>query len=222
MTVQEQAIRTTGAWAALAALIALLTGGTSLAMLGASAASSAAATSASPFFALLGAAVLAAISLFDMFTVPALHATLRSRGPALILVATGLALVGDMLCIVGRLTQYAAAGSAISGLSPDVSSALDLLEHTVNTDGFLIVSVSFASFGVLFWRYGVRWLGLIAIATGVLTGLGQVPALGVLFMGANAGFIAWYVGLFLHFRRTGGRTVPDDEVEGARVLSPSG
>ena len=40
MTVQEQAIRTTGAWAALAALIALLTGGTSLAMLGASAASS--------------------------------------------------------------------------------------------------------------------------------------------------------------------------------------
>jgi len=45
--------------------------------------------------------------------------------------------------------------------------------------------------------------------------LDQIPALAGLFLGANVGFIAWYVGLFLHFRITGGRRVPDDELEGA-------
>ena len=48
---------------------------------------------------------LAAVSLFDLGTVPALHDRLSGHGPALVLCGAGTAAVGDMLGIVGRLLQ---------------------------------------------------------------------------------------------------------------------
>ena len=49
-------------------------------------------------------------------------------------------------------------------------------------------------------RSGERALALIAIATGIATGAGQVPGLEMLFYLANAGFLTWYVGLIVRFR----------------------
>ncbi len=140
-----------------------------------------------------------------MFTVPALHLTLARRGPALVLIATGCALIGDLLGVVGRLTQRAAVSRRLGG-RPDVGfDVLDLLQQTLNTAGFCLVAVSFTCFGVLFRRAGSRALGAAAMLAGVLTGIGQIPPLQPAFYLANLAFIAWYAGLIVTFRRPHGR-----------------
>lgn len=213
----HQAVRDLGRGAAVAALLALLVGGTAMALTSGGGPSSAAAVASAGRLALAGPIALAAISLFDLFTVPALHQTLRSYGDALVLVATGCAGVGDVLGVVGRLTQEAAVVSALDG--DGVSTALDTLELCVNTGGFALVAVSFSSFGLLFWRAGERALAIIAITTGVATGGGQIPGLEPLFYLANAGFLVWYIALIVRFRRP--RSAPAAAVrpEGSPTLA---
>jgi hypothetical protein len=185
----------------MGALVALLVGGVAMSLTAGGGPSSGAAVATAGRLALIGPVALAAISLFDLFTVPALHQTLKSYGYALVLVATGCAGVGDLLGVAGRLAQEAAVVTALDG-GTGLAMALDTLERSFNTGGFVLVAVSFSSFGLLFWRAGERALAIIAIATGVLTGGGQLPGLEVLFYLANAGYLAWYTGLVVRFRPT--------------------
>jgi uncharacterized membrane protein YccC len=80
---------------------------------------------------------------------------------------------------------------------------LELLQHTINTGGFVLVAVSFTVFGILFVRRGSRVLGVIAIVAGVCTMVGQLPSLEPVFYLANVAFIAWYISLarLFHARR---------------------
>lgn len=71
----------------------------------------------------------------------------RSSGTVLILVATGCALTGDLLGIVGRTVQHAAAQTALMGGSAPSVAALDQTQRSLNAFGFVLVAVSFATFG---------------------------------------------------------------------------
>jgi hypothetical protein len=184
--------------AAVGALVALLLGGSLLSVRpSTSVAGNAWLTAAIG----AGAAALAALSVLDMFTVPALHLTLSRIGPRLIVLSTGCALTGDLLGLVGRLTQLAAQVSALRDSS--AAPVLELLQHTINTGGFVLVAVSFTVFGILFVRRGSRVLGVIAIVAGVCTMVGQLPSLEPVFYLANVAFIAWYISLarLFHARR---------------------
>jgi hypothetical protein len=78
---------------------------------------------------------------------------------------------------------------------------LNVLDTTINTAGFLLVSVSFTCFGLLMLRGFSRPIGWVAIVAGVFTLLGQIPFLAPLFMVANVAYIAWYVGISRRFWR---------------------
>lgn len=197
------ATRTLAAVAALGALAALIVGGTLMS----TPPPEALAPGTWPATAAwLGPTLLAALSIFDMFTVPALHQTLSRFGPVAILVATGCALTGDLLGVVGRLTQATGARVALGGDFEAGESLLELLQETLNTAGFALVAVSFTAFGILLLRSGSKALGVIAVIAGVCTALGQVPPLQPVFYVANVAFLAWYVGLFLLFRSPRGKT----------------
>jgi hypothetical protein len=153
---------------------------------------------------------LVLVSLFDIFTIPGLHANLGRHGRVLIVLASAAAIIGDLLGIIGRLAQTALvplARQATDGVGTDLLAAgnvLNVLDTTVNTAGFLLVSVSFTCFGILMLRGFSRPIGWIAIVAGVFTLLGQIPALAPLFMLANIAYIAWYVGIgrrFWHLAR---------------------
>lgn len=201
--VHSLALRPVAAVAATGALCTLLVGGTILA---APISREVPAWGWPAVLACLGPAALAALSLFDMFTVPALHQKLAARGPALIMVATGTALTGDLMGVVGRLTHVAAVMSLSLGGHDDRTEVLQLLQTTLNTGGFLLVAVSFTTFGILFTRDGHRRLGIVAILAGTLTAAGQLPDLDVLFYVANLAFVAWYAALIAIFR-TGPRAL---------------
>lgn len=79
---------------------------------------------------------------------------------------------------------------------------LAIVEQTLNTAGFALVSVSFACFGFAMLGFSRR-LGWVGLSAGVCTALGQVPGLEVAFSLANLAFVAWYVGLAVTLRRTG-------------------
>lgn len=57
------------------------------------------------------------------------------HGPAVILVATGTAIAGDLLGLVGRLTQASVGVSVVRGWPEAGTALLDLLQHTLNTAG---------------------------------------------------------------------------------------
>ena len=141
------------------------------------------------------------ISLFDLFTIPALHLRLHAGHPALILLATGAAAVGDLLGMLGRLIQGAEVPAAIASSSD--ADLLAILEQTLNTAGFVLVGVSFACFGLAMLRGFSRWLGWVGLAAGVCTAVGQLPGLDAVFLLANLTFVAWYVGSAVTLQRAG-------------------
>jgi hypothetical protein len=196
--------------AASLALTALLVGGVSMALTsktGTSSAEALAAIAANPWPFLAGGVGLALVSLFDLLTIPALHAALGRYGRVLILLATTTAVIGDTLGIIGRLAQTAVVpiGLQTTHLASTgqlaASQVLDVLDTTFNTAGFVLVSVSFTCFGLLMLRGLSRLTGWIAIVAGVFTLLGQIPAVAPLFMVANVAYIAWYVGIGRQFWR---------------------
>ncbi|MBK7720694.1 MAG: hypothetical protein IPI32_00345 [Austwickia sp.] len=177
------------------ALLALLVGGTLTAITSRpTVAATLEVAQQRPILTVVAGVALAAVSLFDLGTVPALHDRLSGHGPALVLCGAGTAAVGDMLGIAGRLLQ----GSlGVLGPEADLASArlISATEGTLNAAGFVLVGVAFVCFGRLFRRSGSPRLGIVGILTGVATALGQLPGLTPLFLAANVGFIAWYVGL---------------------------
>jgi hypothetical protein len=188
--------------AAVLALAALMVGGVAMALTsqaGTSTADVLAAIGTNPWPFLAGGIGLVLVSLFDLFTIPALHATLGRHGRVLIVLASAAAIIGDLLGVIGRLAQTAlvpiglqatkAAGTELLA----AGHVLGVLDFTINTAGFVLVSVSFTSFGLLMLRGFSRAIGWIAIVAGVFTLLGQVPALQPLFMVANIASIAWYI-----------------------------
>jgi hypothetical protein len=210
----DRALYRVGATAAFLALVALLVGGVAMArtsQAGTSTADVLAAIATNPWPFLAGGVGLTLVSLFDLLTIPGLHAALGRHGRVLILLASATAVIGDILGLIGRLAQTAlvpiglqtanAAGTELLG----AGRALDVLDTTVNTAGFLLVSVSFTCFGLLMLRGFSRPIGWIAIVAGVFTLLGQIPALTPLFMVANVAYIAWYVGVGRRFWRAAGR-----------------
>lgn len=144
------------------------------------------------------AVALALISLFDLFTIPALHLLLNARHPRLILVATLTAAVGDLLGILGRLIQASEVSAATA--APAGVPVLAILEQNLNTAGFALVSVAFACFGIAMIQDLRRWLGWVGIAAGICTALGQLPGLEPAFYVANLAYVAWYLGLVRHLR----------------------
>jgi hypothetical protein len=201
------------------ALAALLVGGVTMALTsrpGTAVASILVAIADNPWpFAVAGVG-LTLVSLFDIFTIPALHLALGRYGRVLVTVATLTAVLGDLLGIVGRLAQTAVVPLGLQGGGPagavnssgngrllGAAEALNVLDTTVNTAGFVLVSVSFTCFGLLLLRGFSRPLGCVAIVAGLFTLLGQIPALAPLFLVANVAYIAWYVGLARRFRRAG-------------------
>jgi hypothetical protein len=195
------------AYAAFLALAALLVGGVAMALTtkaGTSTAGVLAAIRANPWPFLTGGVGLALISLFDLFTIPGLHAALGRQGRILILLASATAIVGDLLGVIGRLAQTALVPLGLqTAPGPELLAAghvLGVLDLTINTAGFVLISVSFTCFGLLMLRGFSRALGWIAIVAGLFTLLGQVPTLAPLFMVANVAYIAWYVGLGRRFR----------------------
>ena len=196
--------------AAFLALAALLVGGVAMSLTsqaGTSTAEVLAAIGTNPWPFLAGGVGLALVSLFDILTIPGLHAALGRYGRVLILLASASAVIGDLLGIIGRLAQTALVPVGLQ--TADVGNAgllaaggvLNALDTTINTAGFVLVSVSFTCFGLLMLRGFSRPIGWIAIVAGVFTLLGQVPALAPLFMVANVAYLAWYVGIGRRFWR---------------------
>jgi len=74
---------------------------------GTSTAEALAAIATNPWPFLAGGVGLALVSLFDLLTIPALHAALGRYGRVLILLASAAAVIGDVLGIIGRLAQTA-------------------------------------------------------------------------------------------------------------------
>jgi len=165
------------------------------------------------------ALALALISLFDLFTIPALHLRLHAAHPTLVLLATCTAAVGDLLGVLGRLVQGAEVPAAL-GSSSD-AALLAIVEQTLNTAGFALVSVSFAGFGLAMMRGFSRWLGWVGVAAAVCTAFGQVPGLDWVFLLANLAFVAWYIGLAVTLRRAG-PTVADVSGEAASRAAAQG
>lgn len=197
--------------AAVLALAALMVGGVAMALTsqaGTSTADVLAAIGTNPWPFLAGGIGLVLVSLFDLFTIPALHATLGRYGRVLIVLASAAVVIGDLLGVIGRLAQtalvpiglQATAGPAGTELLA-AGHVLGVLDFTVNTAGFVLVSVSFTCFGLLMLRGFSRPIGWIAIVAGVFTLLGQVPAPQPLFMVADVAYIAWYIGIGRRFWR---------------------
>ena len=195
--------------AAFLALAALMLGGVAMALTsqaGTSTAELLAAIGTNPWPFLAGGVGLALVSLFDILTIPGLHAALGRDGRVLILLASAAAIIGDVLGIIGRLAQTALVpvGLQTAGTSRNEMLAagrvLSVLDTTINTAGFVLVSISFTCFGLLMLRGFSRPIGWIAIVAGVFTLAGQIPPLTPLFMVANVAYIAWYVGIGRRFR----------------------
>jgi hypothetical protein len=205
----DRALYRLGATSAFLALAALLVGGVAMALTaraGTSTAAILAAIHANPWPFVAGGAGLALISGFDIFTIPGLHSALGRHGRVLIMVASGTAIIGDLLGVIGRLAQTALVPLGLQtagdvGELLGAGRALGVLDTTINTAGFVLVSVSFTCFGLLMLRGFSRPIGWIAIVAGVFTLLGQIPRLAPLFMVANVAYIAWYVGLGRRFWR---------------------
>ncbi len=194
--------------AAFLALAALMVGGVAMGFTsrpGMSTAAVLAAIGANPWPFLAGGVGLALVSLFDIMTIPGLHAALGRYGRVLILLASATAIIGDLLGIIGRLAQTALVPvglqTADAGRTELLAAGhvLNVLDTTINTAGFVLVSVSFTCFGLLMLRGFSRPIGWIAIVAGVFTLVGQVPLLAPLFMVANVAYIAWYVGIGRRF-----------------------
>jgi hypothetical protein len=164
-----------------------------------------AAIATNPWPFLAGGVGLVLVSLFDIFTIPGLHAALGRHGRVLILLASATAVIGDLLGIVGRLAQTALVPLGLqsgTGTGTGMLAAgqvLGVLDTTINTAGFLLVSVSFTCFGLLMLRGFSRPIGWVAIVAGVFTLLGQIPAVAPLFLVANVAYVAWYVGIGRRF-----------------------
>jgi len=209
----DRALFQVAAAAALLALAALMVGGTAMALTartGTSTADVLAAVKVNPWPFLAGGVGLVLVSLFDIFTIPGLHAALGHHGRALILLASAAAIIGDLLGILGRLAQTALVPLGLqsgTGLGAGTGlmaagQVLGVLDSTINTAGFLLVSVSFTCFGILMLRGFSRPIGWIAIVAGVFTLLGQIPTLAPLFMVANVAYVGWYVGIGRRFWRS--------------------
>jgi hypothetical protein len=204
----DRAAYAVAAAAALLALTALMIGAAAMSVTtraGKSAADALAAISTNPWPFVAGGAGLVLVSLFDIFTIPGLHAALGRHGRVLILLASATAVIGDLLGIVGRLAQTALVPLGLQtggGQAPNTlaaAQALNVLDTTINTAGFLLVSVSFTCFGVLMLRGFSRPIGWVAIVAGVFTLLGQIPALAQLFIVANVAYLAWYIAIGRRF-----------------------
>jgi hypothetical protein len=205
---KDRALYRVAATFAFLALGALLVGGTGMALTaqaGTSTAGILAAIGTNPWPFLAGGVGLVLVSLFDILTIPGLHAALGRDGRVLILLASAAAIIGDLLGIIGRLAQTALVPVGLQTnnyAGTDLLAAgqvLNVLDTTVNTAGFLLVSVSFTCFGLLMLRGFSRPIGWIAIVAGTFTLLGQIPTLAPLFMVANVAYIAWYVGIGRRF-----------------------
>jgi len=200
--------------AAFLALIALLVGGSAMSLTartGRSTTEALASISTNPWPFVVAGVGLVLVSLFDIFTIPGLHAALGHHGRVLILVASATAVIGDLLGLVGRLAQTALVPL---GLQPGggrgagtlaAGQVLGVLDTTINTAGFILVSVSFSCFGLLMLRGFSRAIGWVAIVAGVFTLLGQFPPLAPLFMVANLAYVAWYIAIGCRFWRTARR-----------------
>jgi hypothetical protein len=206
----DRALYRVAATAAVLALAALMVGGVAMALTaqaGTSTADVLAAIGTNPWPFLAGGVGLALVSLFDILTIPGLHAALGRHGRVLILLASATAVIGDLLGAIGRLAQTALVSVGLQNgkaAGTDVLAAGDVLavlDTTLNTAGFVLVSVSFTCFGLLMLRGFSRPIGWIAIVAGVFTLLGQIPTLAPLFMVANAAYVAWYVGIGRRFWR---------------------
>jgi Domain of unknown function (DUF4386) len=210
---KDRALYRVGATAAFLALGALMVGGVGMALTsqaGTSTADVLAAIATNPWPFLAGGVGLTLVSLFDILTIPGLHAALGHHGRVLILLASAAAIIGDLLGVIGRLAQTALVPIGLQTANPGggvgtellgAGRALNVLDTTVNTAGFLMVSVSFTCFGLLMLRGFSRPIGWIAIVAGVFTLLGQIPALAPLFLVANVAYIGWYVGVGRRFWR---------------------
>jgi len=206
----DRAFYRVAATAAFLALAALMVGGVAMALTtqaGTSTAGVLAAIGTNPWPFLAGGVGLALVSLFDIFTIPGLHSALCRHGRILIMLASVTAIIGDLLGIIGRLAQTALVPVGLQTANTPgaellaAGHALDVLDTTINTAGFVLVSVSFTCFGLLMLRGFSRPIGWIAIVAGGCTLLGQIPTLAPLFMIANAAYIAWYVGIGRRFWR---------------------
>jgi hypothetical protein len=206
----DRALFRGAAAAASLALGALMVGGVAMALtsqVGPSTVEILKAIGANPWPFLAGGIGLALVSLFDILTIPGLHAALGRYGRVLILLASAAAIIGDVLGIVGRLAQTALVPVGLQ--APRASEieilasghVLNVLDTTFNTAGFVLVSISFTCFGLLMLRGFSRPIGSIAIVAGVFTLAGQIPTLTPLFMVANVAYIAWYVGIGRRFWR---------------------
>jgi Domain of unknown function (DUF4386) len=210
------------ATAALLALATLMVGGVAMAMTGRAGTSTAAvlaAISDNPWPFVAGGVGLTLVSFFDLLTIPALHSALGRHGRVLVILATATAVTGDLLGMIGRLAQtalvplalqahYGAGTEQAAGTLPvagtdlvSAGHALGVLDTTINTAGFVLVSVSFTCFGLLMLRGYSRRLGWVAVVAGVFTCLGQIPPLAPLFMVANVAYLAWYAGIARRFWR---------------------
>jgi|GEM_PF-1503086 len=204
----DRALFRVAAAAAFLALAALMVGGVAMALTsqaGTATAEVLAAIGTNPWPFLAGGVGLALVSLFDILTIPGLHAALGRYGRVLILLASAAAIIGDVLGIIGRLAQTALVPVGLQTSSPSsiemlaVGRVLSVLDTTVNMAGFVLVSISFTCFGLLMLRGFSRPIGWIAIVAGVFTLAGQIPSLTALFIVANVAYIAWYVGIGRRF-----------------------
>ena len=206
----DRAFSGAAAAAAFLALTALMVGGVAMGLTsqtGTSTSDVLAAIDANPWPFLAGGVALTLVSLFDILTIPGLHAALGRHGRVLILLASASAIIGDLLGVIGRLAQTALVPVGLQAASTAgtellaAGHVLDVLDTTINTAGFVLVSVSFTCFGLLMLRGFSRPIGWIAIVAGVATLLGQIPALAPLFLVANAAYVAWYIGIGCRFWR---------------------
>lgn len=194
--------------AACAAATALLIGGVALAIFGGAATASVdqrlVSINQNRLLFTVGSVAIILVSLADMFTVPGLVAALWKDSRALTGMAAISAVVGDFLGVAGGLIQAALIpmSQATTGAGSASVQTVIFLESTFSTAGFLLVGVSFLLFGfsILRGTFG-KWIGWVAITAGVLSILGQIPVLAMLFMLANLAYLLWYIGLAARFGR---------------------
>lgn len=151
----------------------------------------------------LGAGIITALFLIPV--IPALYLALRDVQHTYTLLASVIGGVGVVTSLLSSSSQYALVrlSDSYATASPADRTAIVAASNAMRGSA----NVSFTETGILFgvatilislaMLRGVfnKWVGWVGIVAGILSLLGLVPSLSILFLASNVAYIAWFIGI---------------------------